>query len=451
MIKAIDNINLSYYNKPKIKKSSSKSNYQLRSCGYNFFPKNYYINQISFEGGKKLNGNDIIERVGAENFPSNHIVETLRSYGNDSNISLYEIHIDYFKDLLNCKTLDEAKEKYPEFKDVIDAKDLDIKSFDTKSRIRQIAQGEVKGADIETLSLELLKKFYGNFYAPGQSEHYYDISKKTIYSILELLNIKRPTNAYIRIMNLSKPEVKEKISSARKALWANDDGTLRNALNKTLFNSAVQKKRIEILKSEEHRQKCSEIAKNRWLNDDGTMREKAAQNAKQNLDTKEVKEKRIATQQSEKYRKRHSEIIKQAWKNDNGTMYKAASKTAREILHNEENTQKRLEALRDEDYRKRLSESLKEFNRQNPEYTLAHKEAWKRHPEITKAMSDIASEYPGLSAVISKKEHGETLSEAEEKYLRLYFKDCDEKIHNHHKIIGQEFHNILVEWGIIEE
>ena len=68
----------------------------------------------------------ITEEIGQENFPSPKIfviVKQTSRYDND--FSLYNIHLYYYKDLLNCNSLEEAKNKYPEFKQVIDAKNLD--------------------------------------------------------------------------------------------------------------------------------------------------------------------------------------------------------------------------------------------------------------------------------------------------------------------------------------
>lgn len=65
-------------------------------------------------------------------------------------------------------------------------------------------------------------------------------------------------------------------------------------------------------------------------------------------------------------------------------------------------------------------------------------------------MSEIAEKYQGLGRIIAKRNSGEVLSEIEQTIWLTYLKECEEVIPGNKKIIGQEYHNILVEWGIIE-
>lgn len=74
--------------------------------------------------------------------------------------------MEYYKDLLNCSTLKEAKQKYPEFKEVIDAKDIDYNSQNKLSAIYKIGNKQISGINIENLSLALLKKYYGQAISP---------------------------------------------------------------------------------------------------------------------------------------------------------------------------------------------------------------------------------------------------------------------------------------------
>ena len=175
------------------------------------YPKFYYINQISF-GVRKPSANEITERIGEENFPSPAIVKRLKDIGKSSKFSLYEIHMEHYEDLLDCQTLDEAKEKYPEFKDVIDAKDIDINSLKRAFVLKKIANGEIEGIAIEDLSLEILKKYFGQLISANKKEEYWNISNNAIPSIAKTLNIKLPNKMYMLKTALSSGEYKARMS-----------------------------------------------------------------------------------------------------------------------------------------------------------------------------------------------------------------------------------------------
>lgn len=47
----------------------------------NYYPKNYYLNQVSFGIKSSIYANDLITKIGEENFPSPQIVKKLREIG----------------------------------------------------------------------------------------------------------------------------------------------------------------------------------------------------------------------------------------------------------------------------------------------------------------------------------------------------------------------------------
>ena len=65
---------------------------------------------------------------------------------------------------------------------------------------------------------------------------------------------------------------------------------------------------------------------------------------------------------------------------------------------------------------KKTSQTLKkrwdnaEYRAKRRTYQQAQSLAWKRHPKITEAMSEIAVKFPDLSKIITKKERGIPLS-----------------------------------------
>ena len=84
-------------------------------------------------------------------------------------------------------------------------------------------------------------------------------------------------------------------------------------------------------------------------------------------------------------------------------------------------------------------------------YYEAHSLAFERHPDILQKMSDIAKDFPDLARIIDKRRQGIPLSEHEMKRRNSYLKKCSLKMPGYLKIIGAEYHKILVERGIKEK
>ena len=88
-----------------------------------FKQRNLFNNQKDCISFNAITPKKIITSISEDNFPSKYIFEKVQQgYKNDTNFSLYIVHKDYYKGLFDCSTLDEAKEKYPEFQNVKDAK-----------------------------------------------------------------------------------------------------------------------------------------------------------------------------------------------------------------------------------------------------------------------------------------------------------------------------------------
>ena len=140
----------------------------------------------------------------------------------------------------------------------------------------------------------------------------------------------------------------------------------------------------------------------------------------------------------------------ETWQKDDGTRREEYRKNISRF-QTPESIAKRNESNQTEEYRKRKSELKSKFYANNKKYSEAQRLAWKRHPEITEKMSEIAKRYPGYRQILEKQKNGKTLTENEYHILLAFHKECETKIPGRHKIIGQEYHNILVEWGLKEE
>ena len=142
----------------------------------------------------------MIDKIGKENFPSPVILENLQTLGRRRDVTLYKVHSEYYAPLLCCATLDEAKELYPEFRYVKDAKDIDKK--DMTEALRALFNQD------ENISLNLLKKYYAQCLIPNDNpeKNAYEYTRKSIERIFQILNIQRYNPIYAKYLTQSKPE-----------------------------------------------------------------------------------------------------------------------------------------------------------------------------------------------------------------------------------------------------
>ena len=96
------NANFTNYNNIPVKQNikSYKEQNNMKFCSY---PSNYYLGNVSFGRTKKLSNEEIIEKIGKDNFPSPVIADKFES---EKDKSLFEVHNEYYENLKNCKTLE---------------------------------------------------------------------------------------------------------------------------------------------------------------------------------------------------------------------------------------------------------------------------------------------------------------------------------------------------------
>ena len=458
-------LNRKYNLKNKLINESKPKNNNINHCFMPYF--------ITFQMGNKfLSKEELVKKIGKENFPSQKILKDFLN----SDKNLYEIHTQHYEALNKCSSLKEVKEKYPEFSDVINAKDIDISILHPQSALLKLIK---QNTDIENLSLELLKKRYVDLIAfKDKNEEYFNLSKDGIKG---LLNIKIPSVKYSNVLKGQKPDFSKKRSEIMLNIWEQDDGTMKEKaanLAKNNFTSpSAKEKRKRTLNSEEFKRMQSKKAKQVWQNDDETRREQSRKIAITVLQSEEITKKRNVSIQSEEVKEKHRKNMLERWKNDDGAMLEHSKEIAATILRSQEVREKVIQTTNTKEYRQSQSKKAKQVwqnddgtrheqsrkiastilqseevrekvNKKikSKEYRDARKEAFKRHPEITQMMKDIALEYPKLHAIIEKIEKG-IAGESEKKYYNSYHKACENAIPGYHQIIADEYHNILVEWG----
>ena len=384
------------------------------------YPNNYYM-PIAFGSRKKTN-EEIIKNIGEENFPNSQILKKFRT---QKDKSLYEIHREHYADLLKCKTLYEAKELYPEFESVLDAKDIDINTLDKRSVLYKIAQGQKGDANIETLSLTLLKKYYAEVNSKKDKKNYWGLDLTSLNNLFEQLKIKIINRQYMNFVVNSNPQIVETISQARTAYAKSEKGRQQ-------FEEQG-KAMSEFFKTEEGQQEI----------------ERRAQKHREFNQTEEGKKIRIEAgrkhrefNQTEEGKKRLEETgkkIRETLQSQEGQKSIAEGiEKRREFYKTEEGKKSKVEQAQKYHEFAQTEEGRKIINLK----ALSCKLAWHLNPEIRDNMSEIAKEYPGFVRLFIKKENG-IITDEENQVLLGYFKDCEYAMPKHKKEITGPINSLI--------
>lgn len=122
------------------------------------------------------------------------------------NIRLVDVHKEAYKGLMSCKTLEEAKEMYPEFKDVKDANEVHGSSG---SALEYLKSGYIEYFDEgDDVSLNILKYYWYNLESL-EGFHWFATHKNTgrrfnFQATFSKLNIPKLSNQYSIAMRAQK-------------------------------------------------------------------------------------------------------------------------------------------------------------------------------------------------------------------------------------------------------
>ena len=228
-----------------------------------------FNNYLSFSGTQSSNVNRL-HYIGEENFPNDYILnKTKEALSNNETTTIYQFHNEYFGDLLNCETVEEVRQKYPEFENVIDAKDLEVGN---RGFLGHVKNGDIEGLSLENLSLEILKRYYGKVKPLGNKDSYWNRHMSVLVPTMEKLNIPLMDGRYVLIVSKQNPnstwqseEYKTKTSANVKKRFEDPECRKQSSDRmKRLWNDP--EKRAEIvakMNSEENRQRQSELMKAR--------------------------------------------------------------------------------------------------------------------------------------------------------------------------------------------
>ncbi len=213
----------------KNKQTVNQTNYKNIN-NLNFYP--------AFLGGYSLDLSKVNENLKEEYYPPDifeAIQKTLKE-NNPQNKSLYDIHFEKYKGVLDCFSLDELKEKYPEFKNVNSVFDIETQK---DSFIGQYLEGK---SDVfsneEDLTLQLIKLYWGQGFSLNDLTKYLNENSKNnkdfnlYYTMAKKLNIPLMNSHYAHVLKLSNKKYNDnfrerisiKIKEAKEAKKQKEEG-----------------------------------------------------------------------------------------------------------------------------------------------------------------------------------------------------------------------------------
>lgn len=176
---------------------------------------------LSFTGGYSLNLAETIKHLDklaskkSDVYPSQirEWAGIILEEGNKTKETLISVHKKFYESLKDCFTLDEAKKKFPEFKDVIPAENVKVHEG---SFIDDFQKGKLEYFDNdEDLSLQLLKLYWGEGFSINDLRRYSD--GKNLSHTLNKLNIPTVDRTYGQLLKLSDPEYNERLTKEMTA------------------------------------------------------------------------------------------------------------------------------------------------------------------------------------------------------------------------------------------
>lgn len=168
---------------------------------------------LAFTGGYSLNLRETKNNLSSEDYPKDiekSINETLEK-GNKENKTLYDIHFEKYRNILDCYSLEDLKEQYSEFSDVKSVYDVDAK---TGSYIDKYFKEELKEfSSDEDLTLSLIKLYWGQGFSLNDLSNFVeaqDGEKINLYYTMKKLNIPLMDKKYAHVLKLSNKEYNER-------------------------------------------------------------------------------------------------------------------------------------------------------------------------------------------------------------------------------------------------
>lgn len=211
----------SIYNNQTVLKNNYQSNGKINSIHNVSLPDNMKYaklpstnNYLAFLGGYSLDLAQTYENLDENVYPPDikeNVKKTLEN--NEKNKTLYDVHYEKYKGVLDCYSLDELKQKYPEFSCVESAYEV---STEPESFVGQFQNDELELFQYdEDLTLQLIKLYWGEGLSLNDLSNYIKENsvdgkgKSLYYAMSKKLNIPLMNGHYASVLKLSDKEYNE--------------------------------------------------------------------------------------------------------------------------------------------------------------------------------------------------------------------------------------------------
>ena len=215
-ISPVSNISSSKIQLKQTQKIQNNSINQTALPKVPFVPTNQYL---AFLGGYTIDLAQTYEKLKEDEYPQDirkMVQEELASP--DTYKTLYDVHFEKYKGINDCFSLDELKEKYPEFRDVISAYDVDAKE-ESFIGVWQNDESDLFPIE-EDLTLQLIKLYWGQGFSLNDLSRFIkenssnsNATTKLYYAMTEKLNIPLMSRHYAPVLKLSNKEYNERFTS----------------------------------------------------------------------------------------------------------------------------------------------------------------------------------------------------------------------------------------------
>ena len=172
---------------------------------------------LAFTGGYSLNLAKTIERLDIlaqkkpDLYPPNirQWAGMILEEGNKTGETLIDIHKKFYSSLKECFSLEEVKEKFPEFKNVLSENEVE---FSKGSIYESFKKGELEFFEQdEDLSLQLLKLYWGEGFSLNDLKKY--TNGQDLYYTMRKFKIPTVDRDYGHILKYSDPQYNERLTA----------------------------------------------------------------------------------------------------------------------------------------------------------------------------------------------------------------------------------------------
>lgn len=214
-------INSNYnYNANKTKKN--EENKVITPQNNTYSSKPLYFNPaycINFCGAcvdlskavKKLKATEIIKEDNRIPSRVEDLANIIIRKGNLQELTLIDIHKQSYFNVMCAKSIEEIREKFPEFKGVLSVYELETPP-QQGSFLREVLDGKNKYfSKDDDISLQLMKMYWGEGFSLSDLEKHTGIKSTIFTSIMKILNIPLKNKHYASVLKHSDPDASKRI------------------------------------------------------------------------------------------------------------------------------------------------------------------------------------------------------------------------------------------------